>query len=546
MKKRLSRPLLLAAVGAVILLAGILAWFLSTYCWVSGLPHRRDAQSLDLSGKPLSRMEALENFHNLKSLDLRGTGLTVADYDQLIAWHPDCQIRWDVPFQGSFLADDTEVLTLTTLTDADVEALSHMKDLKSVDASGCEDYAQLAQLQRNCPEMVVSYAVPIAGEDWPQNTLAMTVKDGDGQELLERLNWLPFLAEVNLQGTIPDPEVLTTLIQAYPYVDFLWTYEIAGQTLEKETRELELSGWTPAGIDELEDLLVYGPGLKKLVVLGSGLSNEQLLAFREAHPDLELVWDVTIEGRSFRTDITEMDMSEIQLTDVSQVEKWFPCFPDLTKVDMSHCGLNSETLDALNQKYEDIRIVWTISVSGNAELRTDAIYFMPYQLKTIVTSESLKDLKYCTDLICIDLGHMPITECEFVRYMPNLKYLIMADSRLGSIEPLRGHQNLVYLEIFITQVRDYSPLLECPALRDLNIANNHGDLTPLTQMTWLERLWIAPLGELSNKFMPEVQMLRDALPNTQVEYSPYSTGMNWRIHPRYYEMRDILGMYYMK
>ena len=546
MKTTHSWPLRVAALGAGMLLTGVLIYLFCAYTWISGHPYRKDTRYLDLSGRPLSRVEALKGFQNPEILDLRGTELTLEDYDELTAWYPDCQIRWDVPFQGGFLADDTETLTLTTLTDEDVEALSRMKGLKRIDASGCDDYAQLARLQRNCPGTVVSYAVPIAGEDWPQNTQAMTVKDGDSQELMERLNWLPFLAEVRLQGVIPNADALTALMQAYPQVDFSWTYEIAGQTLEKETTELELSGWEPDSIDGLEDLLVYSPGLKKLVVLGSGLSNEQLLAFREAHSDLELVWDVTIEGRSFRTDITEMDMSEIQLTDASQVEKFFPFFPNLTKVDMSHCGLSSETLDALNQKYPDIRIVWTISVSEKGELRTDAIYFMPYQLGTRVTSETLKDLKYCTDLICIDLGHMPITECEFVRYMPNLKYLIMADTRLKSVEPLRGHQNLVYLEIFISQVTDYTPLLECPALRDLNIANNRGDLTPLTQMTWLERLWVAPLDEMANKYMPEIQMLRDALPNTQVEYSPYSTGMNWRVHPRYYEMRDILGMYYMQ
>lgn len=81
---------------------------------------------------------------------------------------------------------------------------------------------------------------------------------------------------------------------------------------------------------------------------------------------------------------------------------------------------------------------------------------------------------------------------------------------------------------------------------DLNIANNQSDLTPLAQMTWLERLWIAPMGDLTPKNVSDFHMLEKALRNTQVVYSTHSTGMGWHQHPCYYEMRDILGMYYMK
>lgn len=62
MKKRIFRPLLLAAIGAAVLLAGILIWSFGTYTWRDGHPCRKDTESLDLSGTPLSQEEMPENF----------------------------------------------------------------------------------------------------------------------------------------------------------------------------------------------------------------------------------------------------------------------------------------------------------------------------------------------------------------------------------------------------------------------------------------------------------------------------------------------------
>lgn len=54
------------------------------------------------------------------------------------------------------------------------------------------------------------------------------------------------------------------------------------------------------------------------------------------------------------------------------------------------------------------------------------------------------------------------------------------------------------------------------------------------------------MGDLTPKNVSDFHMLEKALLNTQVVYSTHSTGMGRHQHPCYYEMRDILGMYYMK
>ena len=148
---------------------------------------------------------------------------------------------------------------------------------------------------------------------------------------------------------------------------------------------------------------------------------------------------------------------------------------------------------------------------------------------------------------CIDLGHCWISHCEWAREMPNLRYLVLADTYVKDLSPLSGLKKLTYLELFVTPVRDYSPLLGCTGLEDLNLGYTYGDPTPIAQMTWLKNLWWGGIHYVPwvNGQSPAA-MLQHGLPDTKVTlYAGSSTGMGWRNLPHYYEMRDKIGMYYM-
>ena len=49
-------------------------------------------------------------------LDFRGQEIRRSHFDKLREKMPDCEIRWDIPFQGGILADDVQEITLTTLS----------------------------------------------------------------------------------------------------------------------------------------------------------------------------------------------------------------------------------------------------------------------------------------------------------------------------------------------------------------------------------------------------------------------------------------------
>jgi len=71
-----------------------------------------------------------------------------------------------------------------------------------------------------------------------------------------------------------------------------------------------------------------------------------------------------------------------------------------------------------------------------------------------------------------------------------------------------------------------------------------GDVEPLTQMTWLKRLWI---GRISPNAREYKEMFQKNMPDCEVNMDViYSTGQGWRQAKNYFDMRDVLGMFYMK
>ena len=128
--------------------------------------------------------------------------------------------------------------------------------------------------------------------------------------------------------------------------------------------------------------------------------------------------------------------------------------------------------------------------------------------------------------------------------MPKLKYLILADTIGTDFSYIKDLKELVFLELFLTDFQDTEVLTTLTALEDLNIAFTEvDDITFLKQMPWLKRLWIA-YTDIPYKQCIELQQ---ALPNTKVDYSAsHPTGNNWRDTKNYFEMRDYLGMYYLK
>ena len=476
MKKKLL--ILLCAVIIVGLIGGYL-WHRNTFIQIGTETLRRDVTSYTVSGDQMPETALLLELHALEVLDARNVPLTAAEYDALKEALPNCRILWMIPFQGNTYEEDTETLTVASLTPDDLSILPYFPSLKSVDANGCTDYEQLLSLKAQYPALNVSYNVTIQDQTYQDNTTEISLADADIAQLRAAIPYLPQLAKVTFTGITPDNDEIYQLMCDYPNIEFLWNLSLFGMEMSNTATELILSG--------------------------------------------------------------------ITMKDTSEVESFLKYFPKLERVEMCDCGIPSEEMDALSKRWPDVRFVWSVMI-GKGKIRTDSVGFIPwkfgYDAENPLYDRHVKELKYCVDMVCLDLGHMKVSDLSFLQYMPKLKYLIVGELPCPDFSPITLCKELIYLEIFNTTFAHQEILLEMTNLQDLNMGSTKVYGTEvLKQMTWLKRLWLAGTG-LS---FAEYDELVAALPDTQVVmHIPHSTAGGWRDHQNYRDMRDLLGMFYME
>ena len=184
---------------------------------------------------------------------------------------------------------------------------------------------------------------------------------------------------------------------------------------------------------------------------------------------------------------------------------------------------------------------------GAGFVRTDEKAFIPYKYGYNINNPfydtQAKELKHLVDLECLDLGHMRMQDISFLQYMPKLRFLILADTVCKDFTPLAGLTEMVFLELFRSEIKDVGLLMNMKKLEDLNIGwTNLQNPERLMEMTWLKRLW----ATMSGMNTAQYHQLQEALPNTYVYInSKHPTEGGWRQSYLYYEMRDLLGMFYM-
>ena len=305
MKKKIITVVVALLVTTLAAAAGIL-YFHDTYLVLDGNAYRRDLTALDLSGAQLTQLESIPELEKLETLDLRGTGLTAQQYEQLRSQLPDCEILWQVPFQGAFLETDIQDLTITSITDEEMETLSYLAQLETIDATACTDLDALLRLQKMYPDCEVCYQVTIGGQTVSNDAASLKIADADTREMMQKLPYLPLMKNVSFAGTTPENDAIYELKKAYPEIEFLWCFELLGVPVDSNIKEIDLSGIEMESVEEVEESLKYFNCLEKVVMCDCGISSEEMDALWKRHPETRFVWSVKVGKMKLRTDITTL------------------------------------------------------------------------------------------------------------------------------------------------------------------------------------------------------------------------------------------------
>lgn len=430
------------------------------------------------------------------------------------------EAAFELTLDGVSYPENAAELRTSSISEEALEKLPRMTALKQVtvtEGSG----ENLEELRTYCDERGIAFQIEAAGQTITDETAELTLPNVTENQV-QLLGLMPNLKSLHFPEPEAPAEVLLGLRTKLPETAVTWEKTVLGMTFPQNAVEIDLSKVIA---------LAEGQSFGEKTAYEYGLEFRTMGTQEEPHRTAKILPDYPFPDKTDRTEQF-----------VSEVEAAMGYFPEAEKLLLCGAWLDNEMMAEFRERHrDDYKVVWSV-LCGDIAPRTDALFFMP--TKYYVTSGNFNDLysqnlKYCEDIVSMDIGHMHISDIDFVRYMPNLKYLVMLSQPVSDLSPLAECKNLVFLELAMCDwITDYTPLQECTALEDLSVERASSNIEPLLEMTWLKNLWLGDFGE------DIYQAAVEALPNTRVVYNG-TTGGEWRELPNYYKMRDALLMFYM-
>ena len=279
-----------------------------------------------------------------------------------------------------------------------------------------------------------------------------------------------------------------------------------------------------------------------------------LLLFSAFPAGAESAETIIYEGNAYPRDAEYIDLGDFVVTDFDAFTAFLDRMPALRQVDMWQNRMTSGQCDMLAARYPGMRWGWTMVIKNwNHEhlIRTDATSWSTLHNNKSAkhSSEDLSVLKYCWNLMALDVGHNKIDSLEFLYDLPNLRVLILACNAVTDITPIATLQHLEYAELFNNKITDITPLKDLPHLMDLNLGFNRiADLSPLENIRTLQRLWLFSSQRINKAPDPQaVEALRAVLPDAQIDTVHHPTTGTWRYvsgnrkHPHYAAIVQMFG-----
>ena len=430
-------------------------------------------------------------------------------------------------------------LTLVAQSEADLAKLAEHPQLEAVDLSGSSCYeAILAYVEAN-PQVTVTYDVDICGVRHPHDTTHMILDtEHDGQQLLEKLAYLPALTYLELPDTNLTADELKAIGEKYPDLSMTYTVSVLGQTYGSDTESLDLSGATPSQLEEIVAAASKLPKLTQVELMtqegSSRFGRKDVKKLMEGLPGVTVHYTFELFGQTISTtdERVEFVCVDIGNEGVDQIREALDILPNCTYFKLDRCGIDDLTMEKLRDDYPQTKIVWRIFFAFyNCLTDTEVLRCI-----RSLNDENVVPLKYCTDVKYMDMGHnVGLKNFDFLNYMPKLEYVIVVDSDIPSLEAFANCPNLQWLEIVNCQkLTDLSPLANCKNLKGLNISANPKlkDVSALYDLDQMERLF------LGDKGLPQSQLdeIRANLPDTWVtqarrstETCSYNYSFGWRL-----------------
>lgn len=405
-----------------------------------------DLETLTVRGVSVSSAAPLAACSTLKQLDARDTGLTVEQYTELSAALPECEILWSVPIAGETFDSDTVTLTLPDCGGAELDRLKYFPLLKEIDATACTDDAAVFAAENAMTGVSFTRTVDIFGTRYAPDVEAL---DFTGQDLSDPseaacLGYLKGPVTVDMTGPVRTLEEMNSWQDAYPNVTFLFSFTLEelgcadlsvdgnAETLDLSDRSLE-----PQSLEVLRNYLKFLPAVSSLNMMGCGIDNETMDAFRAEYPESGIYWAVYLPGYTISTDVVAFSTLGVHARKVTSEDcEIFRYCHNLVALDLGHHYITD--------------LSW---------------------------------LEYVPNLHVLILACCELTDITPIGSLTELRYLeLFANENIESYAPLSGLTHLHHLNISYNHAQDFEAFYSLTGLERLWMNRCHPSSAALAEL----------------------------------------------------------------
>lgn len=444
-----------------------------------------------------------------------------------------------------------EDLTIAVHTQEELAQLDEYPDLKTLDLTGSTlDTATIGEWVAIHPWIAITHTVSIGGQTVSNDIteLSLAGENCDFEELVQNLDYLPHLTSLKLHNAPLTAEQISAIADEYEDVEISLTADLLGDCLDGYTTQLDLSSIASADVEAITQQLQLFPVLTDVELMDASGSSKLTLQDVEllmaAKPETQFHYHFDLFGKTISTTDTTIEFTDTAIGNegVAQLREALDFLTGCTYLKLDNCGIDNEVLAALQADYPNVQVVWRVFLD-NYSLLTDA---ESLRLTNTVTDENASVLQYCTSMKYLDLSPSRLSDFSFVSHMPQLEAATLSQTYISDLTPFAGCQNLQWLEVAeCPKLEDLSPLKDLTNLKYLNIST-----TGVTDLSVLDDLPLENLMCLNSKVPSEDRTAaEEAHPDALVRFGAgYAYGYGWRFcdynrtYTEYYEkLAKIFG-----
>lgn len=430
----------------------------------------------------------------------------------------------------------------------DLAQLEQYPNLEYVDLRGSTCYDEILAYAGEHPEVTVRYNVTFGEKRFDAEAAEVSLKcsDTDYDTLLENLKYLPDLQSVHLDQVTFTREQMDALTASYPNVTFTYTVELCERRYDHTVTELDLSYLRADDITDAANVLSLLSDLTSVELPGYGSNGDLTVGdvkmLVDACPGIAFSYEFNLFGQTVSTLAEELvfDTVEIGNDGVEKIREALGIMKNCTYVKLDSCEIDNEVMAQLRDDYPDITVAWRVFAGKFSILTDEEMLRMPISLK----DSDATYLKYCNKIKYLDVQSSRITNIDFISYMPELECAVLTQTNIKDLSPLANCPNLTWLEISsCLRVNDLSTISDLQNLKYLNISNTRvTDLTVLDEMP-LERFNCVKASVKDD----ELEAFIAKHPDCDTVSKGYALGYGWRyedkqqtqMFPYYAQMYDI-------